>query len=91
MKNFIKDKYPEEDCSYDQLRQAVKEAWESIIEDQLRSILDTINQRCEAYTVSSVDIKAAWMSDRGAINNIYACILVGQCNHPIHRICIQIG
>ncbi len=47
MKNFIENKYPEEDCSYDQLREAVKEAWESITEDQLRSLLATMNQRCE--------------------------------------------
>ena len=47
MKDYIEAKYLEEDCTYDQLREAVQEAWDSIIQQQLTSLLVDMNQRCE--------------------------------------------
>jgi hypothetical protein len=47
MKDYLENHYPEEDCSYDQLRAHVKEAWDSISSDQLLDLLKTMPQRCE--------------------------------------------
>ena len=48
MKDYIEVCYPEEDCTYDQLRQAVKEAWDSITAEQLRELIDSMPKRCQA-------------------------------------------
>src|SRR5436190_12553110 len=47
MKDYIEAHYPEEDCTYDQLRQVVKEAWDSITAEQLRELIDNMRQRCQ--------------------------------------------
>jgi len=39
MKDYLEIHYPESDCSYDQLRAHVKEAWDSITSDQLLDLL----------------------------------------------------
>jgi transposase len=47
MKNYLELHHPEPDCSYDQLRAYVKEAWDSIMSDQLLDLLKTMPMRCE--------------------------------------------
>src|SRR6266496_3074252 len=47
MKSYLDLHYPEPDCSYDQLRVHVKEAWDSITSEQLLDLLKTMQQRCE--------------------------------------------
>ena len=47
MKDYLEIHYPEPDCSYDQLRAHVKEAWDAITSDQLLDLLKTMSQRCE--------------------------------------------
>ncbi len=47
MKDYIENKYGDVQLSYDKLRIAVKEAWESITPDQLDGLIDTMQQRCE--------------------------------------------
>lgn len=46
MKDYIEINYPEEDCSYEELRRQVYEAWHSITEEQLRELIQTMPQRC---------------------------------------------
>jgi hypothetical protein len=47
MKNYLELHHPEPDCSYNQLRAYVKEAWDSIMSDQLLDLLKTMPMRCE--------------------------------------------
>ena len=47
MKNYIVARYPEEDCTYDQLRQAIKKAWDSITAEQLSKLIESMRQRCQ--------------------------------------------
>ena len=52
MKNYIEINYPDRDGgkqpTYDQLRQIVQEAWESITVEQLRGLIDSMHNRCQA-------------------------------------------
>ena len=49
MKEWIQEHYgDEEKLSYDRLRQAVREAWDSITEEQFGSLLDSMHDRCQA-------------------------------------------
>jgi transposase len=47
MKDYIALKYPEK-LTYDQLRAAVQEAWDSISEEFLRDLIADMPNRCEA-------------------------------------------
>ncbi len=47
MKYYIENKYGDVQLSYDKLRVAVKETWDSITPDQLDRLIDTMQQRCE--------------------------------------------
>lgn len=48
MKDWIQDRYGEGRLSYDRLRQAVKEAWEAVCQDQLEELIDSMHDRCQA-------------------------------------------
>jgi predicted RNA-binding protein with PUA-like domain len=47
MKDYIFNKYGDVQLSYNQLRVAVKEAWESITEYQLKELIQSMKKRCE--------------------------------------------
>jgi transposase len=47
MKDYIQDKFPEK-LSYDQLRNAVREAWDTITVRQLGELIDSMRERCQA-------------------------------------------
>jgi transposase len=49
MKDYLREWYPSEkgSLSFDKLRQAVKEAWDSVSSEQLNDdLIDNIHQRC---------------------------------------------
>jgi tryptophanase len=46
MKDWIEQRYGEKKWTYDQLRKAVKEAWDAITIEQLNELLDSMHQRC---------------------------------------------
>ena len=46
MKAYIENNFPEH-MSYDQLRNAVQEAWDAISVDQLNWLIDSMRQRCQ--------------------------------------------
>jgi transposase len=48
IKDYLQEWYPSEkdSLSYDKLRQAVKEAWDSISSEQLNDLIDIMHQRC---------------------------------------------
>lgn len=52
MKDYIEENYPDlpygKQRTYDQLRTIVQEAWESITEDVLRDLVDSMQARCQA-------------------------------------------
>ena len=48
MKDFIRLRFGDVQLSYNQLRVAVREAWDSITPDQLNSLIDSMRERCEA-------------------------------------------
>jgi hypothetical protein len=52
MKNYIEVYYPDlprgRQRSYDQLRGIVREAWESITPEDLRDVIETMGDRCQA-------------------------------------------
>ncbi len=48
MKDWIQDRYGEGRLSYDRLQQAVREAWETISQDQLEELNDSMHDRCQA-------------------------------------------
>lgn len=52
MKDHVTEKYPEK-TTYEQLRMAVLEAWESITPDMLRDLLDSMPARCEAVIAAN--------------------------------------
>ena len=47
MKDYFANKYGDIQLSYNRLRAAVKEAWESIEDWRLKDLIDTMQQRCE--------------------------------------------
>lgn len=47
MKDYIEDKYGDVQLSYDRLRVAVREAWDSITEEQLSDLVDSMSERCQ--------------------------------------------
>jgi hypothetical protein len=48
MKDYIEEKYPEVHRSYNRLREAVVEAWESISEATVKALVRTMPLRCLA-------------------------------------------
>jgi hypothetical protein len=48
MKDYIKDNYPQDKMRYDELRKAVKEAWNAVPEEWLIELVRGMKQRCEA-------------------------------------------
>jgi len=47
IKNYLQDNYPE-NMSYDQLRVAVKDAWEKVREHEFRDLIESMPARCKA-------------------------------------------
>jgi len=47
MKDYIHLHYGDEELPYSTLRQAVREAWDSITAEQLKSLIETMHERCE--------------------------------------------
>jgi transposase len=47
MKNYFQDNYPE-NMNYNQLRAAVKDAWENVGEHEFRALIEIIPARCQA-------------------------------------------
>jgi ketohexokinase/beta-glucosidase len=47
MKNYLQDNYPEK-MSYDNLRAAVKDAWEKVGEFEFRELIEQMRDRCQA-------------------------------------------
>jgi len=50
MKDYIQEQYPQYErgrMSYNMLRKAVKEAWDSISVEQLKELIDSMHQRCQ--------------------------------------------
>ena len=45
MKDYIKRVYGDVQLSYDRLREAIREAWDSITEQQLKELLETMRER----------------------------------------------
>jgi hypothetical protein len=52
IKNELQEKYPEK-MSYDQLRAAVKAIWDAIPDDDVRDLIRTMRQRCEAVIAAN--------------------------------------
>ena len=48
MKDYIEECYSEKNSTYNQLRQAVIEAWDSITVEQLRELIESKRERCQA-------------------------------------------
>jgi transposase len=48
IKDYIQEKYPEVHRSYPRLRDAVNEAWNSITNEQIRELIETMPKRCKA-------------------------------------------
>ena len=46
MKDYMEERWPEENCTYNQLRDHVKQAWDAITSEQLAELLATMPQRC---------------------------------------------
>jgi transposase len=47
MKDYIENKWGDRQLSYDDLRGAVKEAWEAVTAEQLTDLLDSMQARCQ--------------------------------------------
>lgn len=47
MKDYIEDQFGDVQLSYDRLRQVVKEAWDSITQEQLEGLLNSMQERCQ--------------------------------------------
>ena len=45
MKNYLQDYYPE-NMSYDQLRAAVKDAWEKVGSFEFEALINSMRERC---------------------------------------------
>jgi transposase len=52
IKDYIQNNFPER-MTYPQLRQAVREAWDSITVDQLNELIDSMHDRCQAVIDAS--------------------------------------
>jgi transposase len=52
IKNELQEKYPEK-MNYDQLRAAVKAIWDAIPDDDVRDLIRTMRQRCEAVIAAN--------------------------------------
>ncbi len=52
IKNELQENYPEK-MNYDQLRAAVKAIWDAIPDDDVRDLICTMRQRCEAVIVAN--------------------------------------
>jgi len=48
IKDYIQDKYPEIHRSYPKLRAAVIEAWNLITDEEVRDLIRTMHERCQA-------------------------------------------
>jgi hypothetical protein len=48
MKDYIQEKYPEVHRSYPRLKEAVAEAWNAVTDEQVRELIRTMPQRCQA-------------------------------------------
>jgi hypothetical protein len=48
MKDYIQEHYPKVHSSYKRLREAVKEAWESITYERIKELVRTMKERCQA-------------------------------------------
>jgi ketohexokinase/beta-glucosidase len=48
IKDYVQEKYPEVQRSYPRLREAVTEAWNSITNEQIRELIGTMHERCQA-------------------------------------------
>jgi hypothetical protein len=53
MKNWISDNYLDDKLSYKVLRQAVMEAWETVGQQELDGLLNSIHERCEAVVAAN--------------------------------------
>ena len=47
MKNYLQDHFPEM-MSYDQLRSAVKEAWDKVGAFEFKALVESMPERCQA-------------------------------------------
>jgi transposase len=52
MKDTLQAQYPDK-MTYDQLRAAVKAVWDAIPDDDVRALIRTMRQRCEAVIVAN--------------------------------------
>lgn len=52
MKDWLMEHYPEDDLSYERLRQAVQEAWEAVGADYLEEMILTMPERCKAVVLA---------------------------------------
>jgi hypothetical protein len=48
IKDYVQEKYPEVQRSYPCLREAVTKAWNSITNKQIRELIGTMHERCQA-------------------------------------------
>ena len=48
IKDYIQEKYPDIHRSYPRLREAVIEAWNSITDEQIKELIGTMPERCQA-------------------------------------------
>ncbi|OCK73190.1 hypothetical protein K432DRAFT_449511, partial [Lepidopterella palustris CBS 459.81] len=48
IKDYIQNQYGDVQLSYDQLREAVRAAWDSITEAQLQELQESMRDRCAA-------------------------------------------
>lgn len=47
LKDWLGQKYPDQNCSYDELRRRIQEAWDAIGEQELHQLILTMPQRCQ--------------------------------------------
>ena len=48
IKDYIQEKYPEVHRSYPRLREAVAEAWNAVTDEQVRELIRSMPERCQA-------------------------------------------
>ena len=48
IKDYIQEKYPNIHSSYPRLKEAVIEAWNSISDEQVKDLIKTMHDRCQA-------------------------------------------
>ena len=56
MKDWIEERYDEKKLNYDQLRTAVKEAWEAVPGSFLNDLLEDMPNRCKAVIAAKGNI-----------------------------------